>query len=260
MADDSPGHFYRGPEAELSVLRGASSNPEAFRVALLQLLDKTQEEVLLHDNMAVTVSIIAPNDSVDEDDDVEGDEEAAINRDITEAKGTLIVTSERILFWSQEESLVDYDLDISATVLLLHALQDEPQPGVYLQISIPAYSSKDDQFLQITVAPTIESSKAEHACKGLFDALTQLVNLHPIDDSETDDDGFFMDHRTISEKEESNGEATDEERSAMLHRLDEMLIVPPELERDTDVDVDENNTPNNDNEIGQFSDAEDDLL
>lgn len=140
--------------------------------------------------------------------------------------------------------------------------------------------SDDNGVVELYFKPIIcehVRDKEQHAevCQKLFDALTKLASLNPMDDSdcggglfnmlslmagmeegnfggndESDDDEMVIrfggsgSNNLVEDDGESAG-APENERQAMLDRLDNMLIVPPEYE-----------IPSEDE--GQFDDAEDD--
>ena len=93
----------------------------------------------------------------------------------------------------------------------------------------------------------------------IFDALSTMIELNPDDKNDDEDEGFENEgfffaadsDKIIQEVRHNDAEATDEERTAMLEKLDAMLVVPPELE------LDENGQRIIDD---QFADAEEDDL
>jgi hypothetical protein len=140
--------------------------------------------------------------------------------------------------------------------------------------------SADNGVVELYFKPIIcehVSDKEQHAevCQKLFNALTKLASLNPVDDSdcggglfnmlslmagmeegnfggneESDDDEMVIrfggsgSNNLVEDDGESAG-APENERQAMLDRLDNVLVVPPEYE-----------IPSEDE--GQFDDAEDD--
>jgi len=126
-------------------------------------------------------------------------------------------------------------------------------------------------LLELTLQPkdATDTASTEVACQTLFDALSQLIALHPIlDDDDEEGPGFGgpggmpeMDDQMVwagsIAQDTDNGEATPEERQAMLERLDNILVVPPELEVHSDEDGG-NGATSRLMVQGQFDDAEDD--
>ena len=139
---------------------------------------------------------------------------------------------------------------------------------------------EDNSVIEIYFNPIIGNhceDEEEHVtiCQRLFSALTRLASLNPMDESndyggggglfnmlsmmagmenEVDDESGNDDmvirlggsNNKVVEDDESEG-APENERQALLNRLDNMLVVPPEYEI---LSEDE----------GQFDDAEDDIL
>ena len=177
------------------------------------------------------------------------------------AVGSVYVTDDALLF--QCTSSVDHSVSIDAECILLHA-QAEDDKVLYLQLSEPANGgvSADTEVMEMTL--TLESATASQQ---LFEALSQLVSLHPVYDDDDDDDpndagggGMMMmgengpeenygDDMVVADAEQETAGA-DEERNSMLDRLDNMLTVPPHLAQDGD---------DGDDAGGQFDDAEDDV-
>lgn len=149
------------------------------------------------------------------------------------SEGRFLVTTERILYVSVDEKS---DVAVDAACIQLHAVSDD---SIYIQIQDPL--SDESATIEFTVLPTHDSS----SCQGLFDALSRLVSLHPIPLEEEDDDEGF--DEAIFAPPVDNG-ISEEEREAMLERLDAMLVVPPEYEREGEDRV----------EVGQFDDADED--
>jgi hypothetical protein len=238
MSDE--GCVFLGDAAGLSACRvgegSNSSSRELLQAALEQLLDGDREERILCGPLAAQATFIGLDN--EEEDDRKMEEE--------EVRGTVLVTSEVLLFWTADRDTGKrLDLRADAVCIDLHALtQDEP-PSVYIQMT---NSSAEDNPLELTLQPV-----NQEACQSLFEAISKLISLHPIDPNENGDGrGMFLgDTDEMVWAPPTNGlsadddapEPTEEERDQMLARLDNMLIVPPEFERP---DTDE----------GQFDDAE----
>jgi hypothetical protein len=189
--------------------------------------------------------------------------------------GQLVVTNQRLLFWGDDNVEYDatkHDLSVDATCIDLHALTDNDPVSIYIQIR---NDSKDfpESLLELNLQPIHEPNQTSHQ---IFQAVAELISLHPIDPNDDDDYGdenhYYSDHAFDDEENDdiwcaqkdddddlvfcapmvnpnttTNDEATEDERNAMLERLDNLLIVPPELEQDNE---------------GQYDDAEegDDIL
>lgn len=261
--DEDVGHIYRGLEAELSIVRAASTHPETRLVAIQQYMDARKEEVILHDAIAVKASLITNDDSNDEDRESRKKDMAVLSS-FTQEPGTLVVTTERIMFFHDNEAQAATDFAIDATCIELHALQEDPELAVYIQAQDNS-AREDVAPLELTIMPVTDAANTHSAsCQAIFDALCKLISMHPIDPNENDDGPFGMmtgsdvigdemmfysaTDATLNGSHGQGSEATEEERERMLQRLDDMLVVPPDLEKRSDY------------EGGQFSDAEDDLL
>ena len=167
------------------------------------------------------------------DDDVEFDQ----------ASGDVYITEKQVLFRCSQKQ--DHSVAIDAECILLHA-QSEDQV-LYLQLQEDP--SNETEVMELTL--TLASSED---CQRLFEALSQLISRNPVDDDD-DDDGMMMAGEEYGEdmivaaeqnsEQQAPGEATEEERDAMLNRLDALLVIPPHLQADNG---------------GQFDDADDEIL
>ena len=166
--------------------------------------------------------------------------------------GEIFVTNTQVLFVAENAEDVDSDMAIGGTCVVLHAMTEDPEPSVYLQIQ----SQGDDTTspIELTLTPL---NNGEEDCQKLFDALCKLISLHPIEDEDDEDNMFsggmigggFGDDPYIDYGEMVWADPTPQEsdREAMLERLDNLLVVPPGLEvQDDDVE---------DNDDGRFDDA-----
>jgi len=207
-----------------------------------------------------------------------------------------------------------FDLKVDALCIDLHALtgldqennddgmeNDTPPSAIYIQISTDSSNEADDygdegdaSLFELTLQPmpmesaTNREEETERICRQLFDAISKMISLNPInpnseDDPEQDDDGgepfggasgswitgddldpavsAMMMMMTTRNAQDSNNDdmifaaasnpppASEEERDAMLERLDNLLIVPPEFSIHGDNDGERD---------GQFEDADED--
>ena len=274
----------RGVAAGLDLLRVTADHPVTSTTALTQYL--CNNERILYGPMSVQINIGEPNYMEGEDDD----DESNNNDDDSSSSpknGQVVVTSQRLLFWTTTtnssggaDDECQHDLMIPGICIELHAMTDDPTTAVYVQVRLEESS---DLPLELTIVPVASSTTAiltqnEENCNALFQALSELISLHPIDPNQDSDDlvGGMMSMMTtmmggglgasgsLDDDDDGNGEdddlvyaapspnngvATEEERQVMLDRLDNLLIVPPELEQQ-----EENGNQHVD---GQFDDAED---
>lgn len=194
--------------------------------------------------------------------------------------GYLVLTRQSCLFCAlTAASTVANDWYIPATSITLHALAEEGA-AVYMQMENP--EDESDPF-EWTVTPTSialnvvedhnnDAQSTAAAATALYEALSKLVSLNPIDpheetnfnDDDDDDDNFEPDDMIWAsdivadddgDGDGDDGAATAEERAAMLERLDQVLIVPPEYE----ISDESNNVASAAATAaeGQFDDAED---
>ena len=174
-----------------------------------------------------------------------------------ESEGNLFITVAQVLFCSsssnattttleEDKEDVSFDWAIGATCILLHAMADEPELSIYLQVA--SSSSDDNESLEVTIMPLDPNDG-----QAVFDGLCKLVAKHPLqlDDDDGDGPGFgggpgfelddmiwapsagmrSMDLSGANFYDEDEDDAAPEsERAAMLNRLDNMLVVNPEFE------------------------------
>lgn len=174
-----------------------------------------------------------------------GDNEAIV--------GDVFVTNSQVLFVAQNQEEHQHDFAIGASCIVLHAMMDEPKMVVYLQLNntdetveeettLYAHHDYSEQFSELTEI-TIEPLDQECDCQRLFDSLCKLVALHStLDDGEEESDmmplGFGEEDEliwappTALHDVSTHEDATQESRREMLARLDNLLIVPTELEID----------------------------
>jgi hypothetical protein len=192
----------------------------------------------------------------------------------TNTDGTSPTTEDSEPLHPQSSALEDNDWAIGATCIHLHALADEPEPSVYLQL---AEEGQEDSTLEVTLIPLDQD-----ACQTLFDGLCKLVAKHPlqlddqddnpgpgwgdsvedgyVDDDDGNDDMIWApsagwgagvpDLDEDEDDEEEDGGATEEERAAMLARLDKLLVVHPSLQGPDGQFDDADESSTNDNNTG----------
>jgi Regulator of volume decrease after cellular swelling len=181
------------------------------------------------------LKVPVPNASWKTDDEVEFDQ----------APGIVFITDNQVLFQCSQTQ--DHSVAIDAECIILHA-QSEDQV-LYLQLQ--ENPSNESEVMEMTLTLTTSDD-----CERLFQALSHLISQHPVYGDE-DDDGMMMmgdygeDMIVATEVNQSQQPPTEDERNAMLDRLDAMLVIPPHLQ---------DNNNNAEEEEGQFDDADDDIL
>jgi Regulator of volume decrease after cellular swelling len=158
---------------------------------------------------------------------------------------------------------------------------DSPPTAIYIQMSNGGDDSEQTDgttdLIELTLRPDSEDDPASlnDSLQRFFQAIATLISLNPIDPNELDEptgaESFMLDGPIMSadpfhddddvdnddddlwiappSRVFAGREATPEERDAMLERLDNLLIVPEELE---------SNEPSYVNGNGQFDDADSD--
>ena len=201
-----------------AILQGETADLAALRQV------EAQSEFLLQRGQPIISTPIACRVALDQEDD--------------SVAGDVFITSSQLLFVASDERNREKDLAIGATCITLHAMTEEPELSLYLQLA--SMGSETTDISEVTVTPL----DSEEASQILFDGLCKLVALHPIED---DDDyneegggGFFgggddliwapYSSGGFDDDAGEEGGATDEERDAMLERLDNLLVVRPEFE------------------------------
>lgn len=208
-----------GEGANLSTVRAASG--DSLSTAIQQLMD--EDETIIFGPSDVKASSIQNN-------------EESPNESLT-CDGTLLITTERLLYWAADNAFMESDLAVPAVCIDLHAMAEDPV-SVYIQIR-PSSISFDDTCIELTLLSVDEENN-----QLIFAALCKLVSLHPVDDGEEENDGFGQDEMVVRS---SPPPATEEDRESMLLYLDSILVVPQELEiQETQI------------ASGQFDDADDD--
>jgi hypothetical protein len=185
-------------------------------------------------------------------------------------RGDLFVTNTQILFVAAEAEHSSFDLAIGGACVVLHAMTEDPDSSVYLQLSSGENETDNGGVTEVTLVPSSGGEDDGGDCQTLFDALCRLISLHPIGGDDDDGGGMFGfgaggmigggfgddAFGDYSEAETSDGlvwapsasaatggAATQDEREAMLEHLDNLLVVAPGLEEE------ENESD------GQFDDA-----
>ena len=249
----------RGPKSDQTSMDHDKDDGSLLIVtAQNQMLIESEEWIIpWSDRMKVSIT----------DNSSSGDP-SSITPTATTIVGALALSTNRLFFCSEKQVLdaeEDHDRIIHATAIELHALAEHEddtvdlpngqRPGnryIYLQfIENEESNNGDNATMELSISPE-DPATAEDSCQRIFDALSRMVALHPLENEEEDDDTMYYGDDMIVAVDEDASESrtlsppvsTEEERNAMLERLDAMLEVPPECDMD--------------NHEGKFDDASDD--
>mmetsp|Transcript_3930 Transcript_3930/g.5999 ORF Transcript_3930/g.5999 Transcript_3930/m.5999 type:complete len:222 (+) Transcript_3930:65-730(+) len=168
-----------------------------------------------------------------------------------DVSGDAYVTHDKLIFLCSTTKT--HSVSIDAECIQLHAQSEDC--GIYLQVQD---FSNFDEVLEFSMTLASRSD-----CEAFFEAVSLLVSTHPDKDEEEDfemGDGNYGEemvmHQPLNDtrlQNQTSEEPTDEERNAMLNRLDDLLVVPLDLEISNEEDEGNING-------GQFDDAEVDEL
>jgi hypothetical protein len=252
----------KGNSANISALRGTDAQTRSifFDERNNSNDEDTPSTPPLLMESSVFVSLMTTDSDVDDENENE-------NNNDTFIQGEMFITNTQILFVAIERDQSQYDLAIGAACIVLHAMTDEPELSIYLQLSSSTSVGEQQQQPPTEVTLTPIHYENDNDCQRIFDALCKLISLNPIEpdddddgggggnmmdgmfgfggtgtggfvddndgDGDVDDDGFIWAPTTASSNKTSDGTATmseEEERDAMLERLDNLLVVPPQFE------------------------------
>lgn len=209
--DQFPHVILRGEAADLAALKKVDSQ-EAF-------LKQRGDPVFVGSPIACRLAW-----QLSSSDDEESDENDSSSEIIT---GDVFISSSQILFACEDSSS---DLAIGATCIIMHAMTEEPELSIYVQLQ-----EDGSETLEATFTPVNSD-----LCQTFFNALCKLVSLHPCDVDEDEGDEMFGQEEMIwapasrglgtAAFADEEGGATEEERQAMLEHLDSILVVKPEFE------------------------------
>lgn len=224
MEDRVPPQVWRGQEANLDVFRSSQSFAE-----MLQEHGVTPDESLLCTPTKVKATWQTDSNNT--------------FTVFSEQEGTFYITTERIMFLSSNDNKnKTNDVAIDAGCIQLHAMGNKDE--IYIQVQEQA-----DQ-VEFTVTPITDTTESSSTCQAMFDALSKLVSLHPIP-LDNDDHGMMMmsdDAIIAPPPRQQENASTPQERQAMLERLDNLLVVPPEYQV----------AQSEEQQEGQFEDADED--
>lgn len=134
------------------------------------------------------------------------------------AEGKAFITEDRVVFECSTDP--KFSAAIDAECIQLHAHHDEDNT-VYLQLQEINGGNEDMEL-------TLELPRPQDSLT-FFENLTRLVSMHPVDDP--DENMFGMAEEMVVSSDFAEPSSTEADRQAMLDRLDEMLHVPPHLEK-----------------------------
>lgn len=178
-----------GCSANLSALRGTD---EQTRSSFFdeRCMDISQQPVLLMESsMFISLAITIENSGVD----VTSDDNISRNNDEnnrSNISGEIFVTNKQVLFVATERDESQYDLAIGAACIILHAMTDEPELSVYLQLNRNCdeegvqRTQQESPPTEVTFTPVHNNN--DNNCQILFNSLCRLVSLHPIEVDEDD--------------------------------------------------------------------------
>lgn len=255
----------RGNAAQLSGIRAAlssSSSRDALLTAALEPFLRYDDDDVVDETTTTPTTAAAAPMSRPLHQNYEVTLTWQTEDDGGSSAGFLVITRRACLFCATDGAANDWC--VPATSITLHALtaadDDELSgasshpTGVYIQIDHP--DDDKENPMEWTITGVNDAS-------ALFAAVSQLVSLNPIDphqdtnelygDDENDENFepedmiWASDIRGDDNDDDSVG-ATQEERQAMLDRLDQVLTIPPEYEINDAREV----------TGGQFDDADED--
>ena len=212
----------KGTAANLSALRGTDEQTmstffeERNTSALASSLSSSSssDPLVMESSLPVSVTITtAATATTTTSSEGEGAENEAENETATTAtttantpsdpiQGELFVTNTQVLFVANDRDQSDSDLAIGAACIVLHAMMEDPEPAVYLQLSYhfggSSHGGENDESnddgdaydappTEVMVTPTRND---DGDCEKLFEALCRLISLHPLEADDDDGDEY----------------------------------------------------------------------
>jgi hypothetical protein len=257
--DDGKAHISHGSDAALQALR--SFQTQQLEIQPLVDEEENEKEQLLHHLNSTSITITLP----------------FLLSPSLHVKSQIFITTKRVFIVAHDEAQANYDISMNAYCISLHALMSEPTRSLYCQLSeevevhgdmhVQSTDGDDENVMacskEITIEPILEDGDSQVSCQELFDSLSKLMHLNPVEDEdengfgsggggglaamlgmmanaygeeEGDDDGDGMICRidpsqmitAESLQNEERGGALSAERQKMLEKLDNVLFVPPE--------------------------------
>jgi len=188
-----------GEDAALSNLRGpllhaadrdhdCNRNDTTLDTAIQQRMDATADERLLLAAVPVVSTLTCTaDDATTANNDNSNDSNDNNDSDTPQQiAGVCMVTSEQVWFVANDVHDAAHDLAVAAAAIDLHAVQAEPAVAVYIQLRAGATASHDGGGALLEWTLQLAANNGEAAAQTLFEALAELVELHPITD-DTDD-------------------------------------------------------------------------
>ena len=186
----------KGNSANLSALRGTDAQTRSifFEERNNNNSSNDDEDVtpstpplLMESSVFVSLMMTTDADADDENEDENKNNNTFI-------QGEMFITNTQILFVAIERDQSQYDLAIGAACIVLHAMTDEPELSVYLQLSSSSSSCVGEQQQQQQQPPTEVTltpihNENDNDCQRIFDALCKLISLNPIEPDDDDDGG-----------------------------------------------------------------------
>ncbi len=187
--DDGKAHLFHGSCAALQPLRSFQSQHLKVQTLPEQEQqddnnnDEAIEKLLYHLNSAfITVTLPAVSNAV-----------------ATKIQAQVLITTKRMLLVAHNEAQAQFDISMNAYSISLHALMSEPTRSLYCQLSddvelhgddnanaADANDEADSEMIfskEITIEPNDEKN-SQVVCQELFDVLSKLMNLNPMEDED----------------------------------------------------------------------------
>jgi len=192
-----PHVILKGNSANLSALRGTDAqtrsiffderNNNSSSSSNDEDVTPSTPPLLMESSVLVSLMMATDADADDENEDENKNNNTFI-------QGEMFITNTQILFVAIERDQSQYDLAIGAACIVLHAMTDEPELSVYLQLSSSSSSSLGEQQQQQQQPPTEVTltpihNENDNDCQRIFDALCKLISLNPIEPDDDDDGG-----------------------------------------------------------------------
>ncbi|OEU09204.1 hypothetical protein FRACYDRAFT_248538 [Fragilariopsis cylindrus CCMP1102] len=186
----------KGNPANLSALRGTDAQTRSIFFDERNNNSNDDDEdvtpstppLLMESSVFVSLMMTTDADADDENED-----ENKNNNNNTFIQGEMFITNTQILFVAIERDQSQYDLAIGAACIVLHAMTDEPELSVYLQLSSSSSSSVGEQQQQQQQPPTETSDGTETTSKEeerdkMLERLDNLLVVPPqFEDGQFDD-------------------------------------------------------------------------
>ena len=239
--DDGKPHLHQGDSAALLSLRSFQDKQIEIEPIPAGEEDNTEHEKLLHHQPSCLINITLPYLSTS-------------SLSATGIKSQVFITTKRIFIVAHDAKQTQYDIAMNAYCVSLHALMSEPSHSLYCQLSddveihgdVENHSngSTEEEMAgsskEITIEPNEdEAIQATRTCQTLFDSLSKLMNLNPME--EDDGDGFssgssgglaamlgLMANAYGEEGDEGIADNDDDDDDDMICRIDPNQVITAE--------------------------------